>query len=218
MSHRIVHIVDDHADFRESTRFWLEGAGYEVHGWGDPGEAVTAFSARDRDEPACIMLDLRIRSFSGLAVHDALIERQIPWPVVYVSGDADVSSAVQAMRKGAVTFLEKPLAEDALEEALDLAFSRCSTSSAARVAETLAVMDAEHKRKEAAYAARESKLTPREREVLGYVILGVYNKNIADRIGLSIKTVELYRARGMAKMQARSVAELTRMMVSRQVT
>ena len=68
----------------------------------------------------------------------------------------------------------------------------------------------------ARFRAREASLTPREREVMGHVVHGIYNKNIADRMGLSIKTVELYRARGMAKMQARSVAELTRMMVSRQ--
>jgi len=74
-----------------------------------------------------------------------------------------------------------------------------------------------HDEGHARFAVLEAKLTPREREVLSYVIQGIYNKNIADRIGLSIKTVELYRARGMAKMQARSVAELTRMMVTRRL-
>jgi two-component system response regulator FixJ len=150
-------------------------------------------------------------------VHDALIERGAQLPVIYMSGHADVPLAVRAMQKGAVTLLEKPFDDEALEAALESAFA----AGAARPAGSGAAasgLPAEAPRSEAhaRFAAREASLTPREREVLGFVIQGIYNKNIADRIGLSIKTVELYRARGMAKMQARSVAELTRMMVSQQ--
>jgi two-component system response regulator FixJ len=214
MSSRTVYILDDNPEFRESTRFWLNGFGFDVRTWGDPHEAVEALARRDRRETACLMLDVRMPQLSGLDVHDALIERGAQLPVIYMSGHADVPLAVRAMQKGAVTLLEKPFDDEALEAALESAFAAArSAPAAASAAAPEGVRTEAHAR----FAARESSLTPREREVLGFVIQGIYNKNIADRIGLSIKTVELYRARGMAKMQARSVAELTRMMVSRQI-
>ena len=151
----------------------------------------------------------------GLDVHDALHERGALLPVIYMSGHADVPLAVQAMQKGAVTLLEKPFDDDTLEAALEHAFTHgnheATSAAPPKAAEAKTPESAEA---QARYRQREGSLTPREREVLSYVIQGIYNKNIADRIGLTIKTVELYRARGMAKMKARSVAELTRMMVS----
>jgi two-component system, LuxR family, response regulator FixJ len=221
MTERTVYIVDDNPEFLESTRFWLSGFGFDVRAWSDPREAVQALAERNRDAPACLMLDIRMPQMSGLDLHDALLARDAALPVIYMSGHADVPLAVQAMQKGAVTLLEKPFDDDALERALNSAFARPAPAApvqaghppAAAPAQAPAVADeAAHAR----YVEREAKLTPREREVLGYVIQGIYNKNIADRIGLSIKTVELYRARGMAKLQAKSVAQLTRMMVSHQ--
>jgi len=226
MSKRTVYIVDDNTEFREATRFWLAGYGFDVLTWGDPAAAVEALARHDPATPACLMLDVRMPQLSGLDVHDRLLERQVGLPVIYMSGHADVPLAVQAMRKGAVTLLEKPFDDEALEAALDSAFAAAAAGPAvaAGVAPRAApgmpgagatampgVGDDESQRR---FVAREAALTPRERQVLGHVIQGTYNKNIADRIGISIKTVELYRARGMAKMQARSVAELTRMMVS----
>jgi len=152
---------------------------------------------------------------SGLDLHDALQERGALLPVIYMSGHADVPLAVQAMRKGAVTLLEKPFDEGALESAIECAFREPAPVPPAAAASADPADDANDEAR-ARFAAREARLTPRERQVLAFVIQGVYNKNIADRIGLSIKTVELYRARGMGKLQARSVAELTRMMVTRQ--
>ena len=218
MNARTVYIVDDNAEFLESTRFWLSGFGFEVKTWGDPRQAIEALSQRDRDETACLMLDVRMPELSGLDVHDRLLACDARLPVIYMSGHADVPIAVQAMQKGAVTLLEKPFDDEALEAALERAFAGSTRSpggpsAAASMPEEACETDdaAAH------FAERESSLSPRERQVLGHVIQGTYNKNIADKIGLSIKTVELYRARGMAKMKARSVAELTRMMVSRRV-
>jgi two-component system response regulator FixJ len=216
MTSRTVYILDDNPEFRESTRFWLNGFGFDVRTWGDPHEAVEALARRDRRETACLMLDVRMPQLSGLDVHDALIERGAQLPVIYMSGHADVPLAVRAMQKGAVTLLEKPFDDEALEAALESAFAAASRRGAPAEAPA-APAAGPRTEAHARFAAREASLTPREREVLGFVIQGIYNKNIADRIGLSIKTVELYRARGMAKMEARSVAELTRMMVSRQV-
>ena len=220
MNPRTVYIVDDNTEFREATRFWLSGVGFDVHTWGDPREAIEALARRDRGEPACLMLDVRMPELSGLDVHDALLERGAQLPVIYMSGHADVPLAVQAMQKGAVTLLEKPFDDETLEAALESAFAsagRYGKQPASATDDQTAPADATRDEALARFAVRERSLAPREREVLGHVIQGTYNKNIADRIGLSIKTVELYRARGMAKMQARSVAELTRMMVSRQV-
>jgi two-component system response regulator FixJ len=214
-----VYIVDDNPEFRESTRFWLAACGFEVQAWGDPREAVEALARRDRSERCCLMLDVRMPELSGLDLHDRLAARDALLPVIYMSGHADVPLAVQAMRKGAVTLLEKPFDDETLEAALDAAFASIGDVARAVAAATAqeAVPHAGDEAPDDAqrrFRSREASLTPREREVLGHVVQGTYNKNIADRIGLSIKTVELYRARGMAKMKARSVAELTRMMVS----
>jgi two-component system, LuxR family, response regulator FixJ len=215
MSTRTVYIVDDNSEFRESTRFWLSGFGFAVHTWGNPHEALQALARRDRRESACLMLDVRMPELSGLDVHDKLLECGAQLPVIYMSGHADVPLAVQAMQKGAVTLLEKPFDDETLEAALESAFAAgASVSPPAVRAQDEAAADPERNEARARFVAREAKLTPRERQVLSHVVQGIYNKNIADRIGLSIKTVELYRARGMAKMQVRSVAELTRMMVS----
>jgi two-component system response regulator FixJ len=217
MNTRTIYIVDDNVEFLESTRFWLSGAGFDVRTFGDPLAAVEALAQRERDEAACLMLDVRMPQLSGLDLHDELIDRGAQLPVIYMSGHADVPLAVQAMQKGAVTLLEKPFDEGALEAAIESAFA-CArrTGAAEAVPDDAPTADPAHDEARSRFAAREVRLTPREREVLGYVIQGIYNKNIADRVGLSIKTVELYRARGMAKMQARSVAELTRMMVTHQ--
>jgi two-component system, LuxR family, response regulator FixJ len=217
MTPRTVYIVDDNVEFLESTRFWLSGAGFHVQIWHDPQAALDALAQRDRATPACLMLDVRMPQLSGLDVHDALIERDAELPIVYMSGHADVPLAVQAMQKGAVTLLEKPFDDGALEQALEKAFMQPSRRPSANGAAPDAGTTTNHDEAQARFAALEARLTPREREVLSYVIQGIYNKNIADRIGLSIKTVELYRARGMAKMQARSVAELTRMMVTHRI-
>ena len=219
MNTRTVYIVDDNVEFLESTRFWLSGAGFGVQIWHDPQEAVDALVQRNRSTPACLMLDVRMPQLSGLDVHDALIEQDADLPIIYMSGHAEVPLAVQAMQKGAVTLLEKPFDDDALEQALEKAFTHATRPLALH--DTPAAVEpgatAGHDEGHARFAAMEARLTPREREVLSYVIQGIYNKHIADRLGLSIKTVELYRARGMAKMQARSVAELTRMMVTHRV-
>jgi two-component system response regulator FixJ len=218
-----VYIVDDNPEFRESTRFWLSACGFEVQAWGDPREAVEALARRDRSERCCLMLDVRMPELSGLDVHDRLKACGAMLPVIYMSGHADVPLAVQAMRKGAVTLLEKPFDDETLEAALEAAFASIGDVARAAAAGAAAAQapapqhddeDAEADEARRRFRSREASLTPREREVLGHVVQGTYNKNIADRIGLSIKTVELYRARGMAKMKARSVAELTRMMVS----
>jgi two-component system, LuxR family, response regulator FixJ len=238
VSERVVYIVDDNDEFRESACFWLRSAGCEVKAWGDPREALDALAARPADEHACLLLDVRMPHLSGLDLHDALAERMVDIPIVYMSGHADVPLAVKAMQKGAVTFLEKPFDDEALGAAMERAFAiePRTVRAAATHAQIVAAANAassggdefdeareardtdepdDESRRE--YLGRERSLTPRELEVLTMVSHGTFNKVIADRIGLSVKTVELYRARGLAKMKVRTVAELTRLMVSRRV-
>jgi two-component system, LuxR family, response regulator FixJ len=216
MTARTVYIVDGNADFREATRTRLSGAGFDVTAWGDAGEAIDQLAAgarRDRGTGACLLLDLGMPPVSGLVVHDALLERGARMPVIYLTADADVPATVRAMQRGALTVLEKPVDAGELDAALDSAFA---DGGAGAPVPPSPAPDDRREQAQARYRALEASLAPREREVLGYVILGLYNKNIADRLGISIKTVELYRARGMAKMHARSVAELTRIMITQQ--
>jgi two-component system, LuxR family, response regulator FixJ len=222
MTARTVYIVDSNADFREAIRARLSDAGFEVTAWGDAGEAIDQLAAgarRHRGNGACLLLDLGMPPVSGLVVHDALLERGARIPVIYVTADADVPGTVRAMQRGALTVLEKPVDASELDAALDSAFAdRGAATPVPSVGPPSPAPSPSDGRAQAQarYRELEAKLAPREREVLGYVILGFYNKNIADRLGISIKTVELYRARGMAKMRARSVAELTRIMITQQ--
>ncbi|MCM5678268.1 response regulator [Schlegelella sp. S2-27] len=228
MSQRTVFIVDDHREFRESARWWLSGAGFEVQGFDSPHEALEHLSRWNASDPACLLLDVRMPGMSGLELHDALLQRCVALPVIYMTGHGDVPLAVEAMQRGAVTFLEKPFANAALEEALERAFRSPPRVTAVTVGDEEAPEPAaapEHHWMPAAddeaareYVRRHDKLTPREREVLQWVVEGKLNKTIADLLGISIKTVELHRSRVMAKLQARSITQLMRMVVSRRVS
>ena len=221
---RTIYLIDDNDEFRDSAAFWLDAAGYQVRPLSNPEEALQAMAEHEPGAQACVLMDVRMPELSGLDLHDRMADRGLRLPVVYMSGHADVALTVRAMRKGAVSLLEKPLDEAALDDALQSAFQLSIGSPphasageraappAAPPAEAPAAPDP----RDAEFVRREAALAPRERAVLALVVQGIYNKNIADRLGLSVKTIELYRARGMAKMGAKSVAELTRMMVSRQ--
>lgn len=211
MTPRQIYVVDDNHEFRDSLRFWLEGFGCQVRDWGDPRDALQSLArvavGTTWPESTCLMLDVRMPELSGLDLHDALRERGIHLPVIYMSGHADVPLAVAAMQKrGAVSLLEKPLDDVALSAALDRAFAPSDLDAG---------MDADVEGSREEFERRSATLSPRERQVLSLVVKGLMNKNIADEIKLSLKSVELYRSRGMRKMKAKSVTELTRIMVSR---
>ncbi len=157
---------------------------------------------------ACLLLDVRMPQMSGLDLHDQLNAEGITIPVIYMTGHGDVPLAVQAMQRGAVTFLEKPFPEEALETALQAAFARAQEQHERALAQA---------RDEAgmrAYRQRYGSLSQREREVLQGVMEGKINKSIARELGVSVKTVDLHRANLMDKMQAKSVVHLVRMVTS----
>ena len=205
---RTIVIVDDNAEFRSSAQWWLASAGYEVVDFADPAAALEALQSEPPSGPACLLLDVRMPGMSGLDLHDRLHERGLRLPIIYMTGHGDVPLAVQAMQKGAVSFLEKPFADEALEQALARAFQ------AQPDAAPLGTVDREA---QAEWQQRLARLTPRERELLGWVVEDKLNKTIADLMGISIKTVELHRKRVMEKLDAASVTHLIKMVVGGRV-
>jgi FixJ family two-component response regulator len=147
------------------------------------------------EEPGCVLLDVRMPEMGGPDAYRAMIQRHIDLPVIFLTGHGDVPTSVAAMKLGAVDFLEKPVRGDVLVGTIRTALAR---DAAQRERERL--------RREA--AARVARLSPREREVMGHVITGRLNKQIAADLGISLKTVKVHRARVMEKMGAASVAAL----------
>jgi len=190
-----VFVVDDDDSVRRALARRLRAAGYAAQAFASAKEFLERAPA---DAVACVVTDLRMPGMSGLDLHAALAAAGRDWPTVFVSGHGDVATSVNAMRSGAVHFLTKPVSERdllaAVAEALAISAHRAlERSAAARVRDC--------------YAA----LTSREREVFALVVEGLMNKVIAERIGAAEKTVKIHRARVMAKMGARSLADLVRM-------
>ena len=211
---RTLYLLDDNTDFRTTAKWWLSGAGYDVVDFEDGPGAIAALQALSAEELArsCLLLDVRMPGMSGLQVHDALLACGVAGaagaagvlPIIYMTGHGDVPLAVQAMEKGAVTFLEKPFEESALESALARAF-------APRVEAVLQVAPCPE------FQRRLAGLTVRETQVMKGVVDGKISKVIARDLNISSKTVELHRGRVLAKMQAESAIHLTRMVVEQRV-
>ncbi len=198
--HKTIYIVDDNNDFRQSTAWWLEGEGYQVESFGNPELALEQLCEQEAQENTCVLLDVRMPEMSGLDLHEQLNQRGICLPIIYMTGHGDIALAVEAMRKGAVTFLEKPLDDVQLESALDAVYSRQRAS-----------VDHQPTPKENDYKERYATLTPREKEIMQSVVDGKQTKVIASDLGICIKTVELHRSRVMKKMNAVSATALVKM-------
>jgi len=192
---KVVFVVDDDDSVRRAFARRLRVAGYAAYAFASAKEFLEQAPA---DGVACVVTDLRMPGMSGLDLQASLAAAGRDWPIVFVSGHGDVPTSVSAMRSGAVHFLAKPVSERDL---------------LAAVAEALAI--GAHRAQERRSAAKVSEcyaaLTAREREVFALVVEGLMNKVIAERIGAAEKTVKIHRARVMAKMGARSVADLVRM-------
>ena len=203
---KTVYILDDNDDFRRSTAWMLEAYDYEVMDFATAEPALDAMARHIKNHIECLLLDVRMPVMSGLDVHDLLNSRGIAIPVIYMTGHADVPLAVEAMKKGAVTFLEKPLQTEALEKALDVAFARSRTNAIARNRD---VLSDDLK----SFTQELEKLTPRETEVMHAIVDGKPNKTTAYDLGISSKTVELHRARVMQKLPISSAQELVKMVL-----
>ena len=190
-----VYVVDDDEALRRATARLLTAHGFTVRLFGSAEEFVAAF---DPEASGCLLLDLRMPGQSGLELQRSLAERGALLPVVFLTGHADVSTSVNAMKRGAVDFLEKPVREAELVEVLGRALARDEEMRAAR---------SELARLKRRYGV----LTPREREVFAEVVAGQLNKQAAYSLGIAERTVKLHRARLIEKMGANSLADLVRM-------
>jgi FixJ family two-component response regulator len=190
----VVFVVDDDSRVRDALTALLASAGLEVAAFA----SATAFLEADKpDAPACLLLDLDLPDISGLELQKELLERQAP-PIVFLTGHGDIPSSVKAMKAGAVEFLSKPVGDDELLSAIDaaIALDRTARSQRAELSEL---------------KRRYERLTPREREVLPYVVAGLANKVTASELGTSVVTIAIHRGHIMRKMGARSLAELVRL-------
>jgi FixJ family two-component response regulator len=195
-------VIDDDDSIRASLGNLLRSVGFQVNLL----TSVDKFLASGRPEgPTCLVLDVRLPGQSGLELQKALTAANCRVPIVFVTGHGDVPMSVQAIKAGAIEFLTKPIRDQALLEAIQLGL--------ARDREDLANLKAL-----AELRARFDTLTPREREVMAYVVSGWLNKQIAGDLGLSEITVKVHRGQMMRKMRASSLPELARMADMLQVT
>jgi two-component system, LuxR family, response regulator FixJ len=191
----VVHVIDDDEPMRESLQFLLDAAGLEARTY---ESAIGFLAAADAAAPGCIVTDVRMPDMNGLELVRRLRERGAPHPVIVITGHGDVPLAVEAMKAGVVDFLEKPFDDEALLRAI-----RSALTASGRASE----QQAEKRR----FDEMLGSLSPRETEVLRGVVAGKPNKIIAYELGISPRTVEVYRANVMTKTGAGGLSELVRM-------
>jgi two-component system, LuxR family, response regulator DctR len=198
---RAVWLADDEEAVRDALGFLLASRGLDVRAFADGPSLLQAMAEEAPPVRGVIVLDIRMEPLSGLLVHDEIVARGIRNPVLFLTGHGDIPMAVDALKKGAFDFLEKPYGDNLLAD---------------RIEQALAVEAAMHESgtREAARDARLASLTVREREVMERVAAGKLNKLIADELHVAIRTVEVHRARVYAKLGVRSAAEVATVMAS----
>lgn len=193
-SGRTVYVVDDDSGVRQALSSLLRSVGLRVETFGTAHEFLDSQRA---DMPSCLVLDVRLPDGSGLDLPDELHNLDVPLPIIFITGHGTIPMSVRAMKSGALEFLTKPFRDEDLLGAIDVALERDRVARADRSEQT----EARH---------RVDRLTPREREVLGLVVAGKMNKQIAAQLGTAEQTVKQHRGRVMRKLEVDSVAELIR--------
>ena len=190
----LVHLIDDDEAVRSSLALLVSTVGLRVQGWGDPQQFLREFP---RGDIGAIVLDVRMPGISGLAVLETLVREGVDQPVIMLTGHGTVDMCRRAFRAGAAEFLEKPVDDEALLEGLQNAV-RQHVKSRERLAADRAARE------------RYAQLSEREKEVAGFIVEGLTNKEIGRALSLSPRTVETHRANLFAKLQADSLAQLIR--------
>jgi len=189
-----IYLVDDEEAIRRSVGFMLRSAGYRIEAFVSGVEFLK--KARDL-EPGCVLLDIRMPGMDGLEVQQTLSDQGIALPIIIMTGHGDITTAVRAMKAGAVDFIQKPFEKTVLLSAISVASARLDNDGRRRA------------RAEEA-STRLNVLTPRERDVLNGLVEGLPNKTIAFDLGISPRTVEIHRANLMAKLGVKSLSEALR--------
>lgn len=196
MSTSLVHIVDDDEAIRDALAWLLQTRHLTSATW-PSGEAFLAGTLTG--VRGCVVMDIRMGGMSGLECFDQMLERGDALPVIFLTGHGDVPLAVEALRKGAYHFIEKPFNDNDLVKIVQQALARDAARCEAMASQ-------------ASVSARQSSLSPREQEVMERILNGKLNKQIADELGISIRTVEVHRARIFEKMGVRSAVELSQLL------
>jgi FixJ family two-component response regulator len=194
-----VYVVDDDEAVRDSLQWLLEGKDYRVRCF---DSAETFLSRYDPREIACLIVDIRMGGMTGLELQDRLIERKSPLPIVFITGHGDVPMAVNTMKKGALDFIQKPFNEEELLNLVERMLDHAREAFAGH-------------QQAASRDALLAKLTSREAQVLERIVAGRLNKQIADDLGISIKTVEAHRANIMEKLEVTTVADLMKVALAK---
>jgi two-component system response regulator DctR len=204
VSEQVVYLVDDEPAVRDALSFLLESRGLRVSVHADGRSLLDLLAGAAAPSPVrgCFVLDVRVPGMSGLELFECLLARAARNPILFLTGHGDVQMAVEALKRGAFDFIEKPYADNALVERIvtALAVEAAGFSRNARVAER---------------DARVASLTAREREVMQRVVAGKMNKVIADELTIAVRTVEVTRARVFAKLGVRSAVELATLLAAR---
>ena len=200
MTEAVVHVVDDDESARESLAFLLEAADFEVV---SHASALALLDALPLDGAGCVITDMRMPDMTGLELVRELNARGCRVPIIMITGHGDIPLAVEAMRAGVADFIEKPFGESRMIDALNRALEAGPPPAAAQASDEATLV-----------RQRLETLSERERQVLDGVVDGQPNKVIARELGISPRTVEIYRAKLMAKMHADNLAALVRMTLS----
>jgi two-component system response regulator TtrR len=194
-----IYIIDDDDAVRESLQWLLEADGHQIETYASAEAFLEQFYP---DQICVLLLDVRMPGMSGLELQEKLLERCAQLPVIFITGHGDVAMAVATMKKGAVDFLEKPFDETVVRELVNKHLTMSAEQYSAR-------------QKSAAVRERFARLTGRELQVLDRIVAGRLNKQIADDLNISIKTVEAHRANIMDKLNVNTVADLLKLALAR---
>jgi two-component system response regulator FixJ len=191
LTSHFVYVVDDDRDVRRSLSFMLGASDLRSHPFGSGEDFLDALPAL---QPGCVLLDIRMPQMDGFQVMGELAQRGVDWPVIVMTGHGEIPIAVRAMKLGAVDFIEKPFSEDSLLACFGQAFALLDERESAGARRRAAL-------------ERVEELTARESEVLEGLLAGESNKQLAARLGISLRTVEMHRANMMGRLEVSSLAE-----------